>query len=46
MKGLVVDKNKIQKVVFFSEEVQFTQSTNTCITYIQNVIFWDEGHFY
>jgi hypothetical protein len=28
MKGLVVDKNKIQKVVFFSEEVQFTQSTN------------------
>jgi hypothetical protein len=28
MKSLVVDKNKIQKVVFFSEEVQFTQSTN------------------
>jgi len=27
MKDLAVDKNKIQKVVFSPEEVQFTQST-------------------
>jgi hypothetical protein len=43
MTGLVADKNKIQKVVFFLEEVQFTQNTNI---YIQIVIFWDEGCFH